>query len=152
MNYYNPKIQKIVTPTVLHGIMGGDLGIDVIRRADWFPVRYDYIDFNPDTHKMLPVAGLMFDKLKQEYVQHFELVPLNAEEIAQREEIRKREAEERSEKQAEEERLPDLEDAVAELGSYVDEAITDNGDAVIDLAGYVASLEEPIAALEGAKE
>lgn len=67
-------------------------------------------------------------------------------------------------------RLPDLEDAVAELGEFVDEATTDNADAivdlaeyadetmntnsdaVVDLAAYVAELEERIAALEGAKE
>lgn len=67
-------------------------------------------------------------------------------------------------------RLPDLEDAVAELGEYVDEAATENADAIVELAGYadeimntnsdavvdlaayVAELEERIAALEGAKE
>lgn len=47
------------------------------------------------------------------------------------------------------ETVPEIEDAVAELGAFADEATTDNADAVIDLADYVASLEERIAALEG---
>ena len=46
------------------------------------------------------------------------------------------------------ETVPDLEDAVAELGEFADEAATETGDAVIDLADYVAELEERIAALE----
>jgi len=148
MNYYNPKTHKTVTQVILSGMLGGVPPKDALRLVGWYPVRYDYLQYDPDTHKMLPVDGLTFDSAKQEYVQNFELVPLNAEEIAQREEIHRREAEERAERQAEEERVPDLEDAVAELGEYVDESVTENADAIIDLAEYAATLEERIAALE----
>jgi len=52
---------------------------------------------------------------------------------------------------AEEARVPDLEDAVAELGTVMDEETTTNSDAIVDLAEYVAFLEERITALEGGK-
>lgn len=63
-------------------------------------------------------------------------------------------AEEERRKQAEAEaaRVPDLEAAVAELGSVVEDENTAQDDAAIDLAAYCAELEERIAALEAAKE
>ena len=66
------------------------------------------------------------------------------------EEIAEREAQEAA-RIAEAQRVPDLEDAVAELGAVVDEETTTNSEAIVDLAEYVAQLEECIAQLEGGK-
>ena len=154
--YFDRNKNERIRSAVLFDLRGFPRDETFLRKLGIFPIREVKPSYNWLEQKLVADGDLTFDEGRQEYIETYTVAALSDAEKAVMAEIKQEQDEaqaaEEAVKRAEAERLPDLEDAVAELGAYVDEATTDNSDAVIDLADYVASLEERIAALEGAKE
>ena len=150
--YYDRNRNERMRSAILFDLRGFPRDEAVLRTIGIYPIRAQKPFYNELTHKLV-ATPLTFDADKQEYVEVFLTEELSEGAKAVMAKIKRehdaQQAAEEAAKQAEEERLPDLEDAVAELGEYVDETATETSDAIIDLADYVASLEVRIAALEG---
>lgn len=143
MNYYNQS--RLVTEATLCGMLGGMPSDDILHSIGWYPVRYDYFEFDPDEYRQVPEGDLAFNAATQEYVQGFRLVELTAEEKAQREKARQREAKEkrRQEILAELDRLDSRsERCVRAVSKALAHGQTPNPDDLEMVDGYEAQAEE----------
>lgn len=55
--------------------------IDIMRRSGFYPVEYEYIEYDRLTQRQVPIKPMQFDADTQVYRQHFEALPLNAEDL-----------------------------------------------------------------------
>ena len=140
--YYNPNKKEQKSLIELKKQFNASIPINIEKFGDWHFIHDT--EQPPITATQRLIIGPIELKNKK-YVQTWTIEDIPAEELAAQQAIE-------AAKRAEEERLPDLEDAVAELGSYVDESVTDNTNAILELADYITSLEERITILEGGKE
>ena len=139
--YYNPNTQESLSLIEVRKLLNASIphGTEVV--GEWYFIHDAERPVITDKQRVVPDAIVLIDGF---YTQTWKVEDIPAEEITAREKAE-------TARQAEEERLPDLEDAVAELEAYIEETTNDNSEAIIDLADYVAQLEERIAQLEGGK-
>ena len=79
--YFNPETQESATKFVLDNF-GTPRTDEELKAVGWYPVEFDYVNYNQDIEKIVPQGAYEWDEYRQAYVQKFEVIALNEDELA----------------------------------------------------------------------
>lgn len=79
--FYNKNTKEKATSLALERLGFPKEVTDVYTKLGWYPIEYNYQDYDIYSQKMIPEEELIFDENKQKYIQNFKVIALTGDEL-----------------------------------------------------------------------